>query len=303
MSNEIQYNYGSKHIFTNYGKDDSVILSAGKDETLTIQGSLNIIDKMGESAGITLNGAPVNVSTSSALYLDNLSDVQVITTGAQYLNLLVLTGGGNWTNSNYVGGLVYQATTAYDFAVEGQDYVWCDLIGNSVVRNTGTTVPDYTEITGSNGWYSYEFPNSGNVKYLYYEFHVPHDYKYNSNVYFHVHWCNSWTTSTDSGVVEWEIKTAVFPSNQAQKININYNTVYPTTYAFSSGMGGQAIISETHDGYMSGDIRVDDLILVRLSRYNGVGSNYSGSVWVQMVDLHYQSNKVGTKNKVAPFYS
>lgn len=292
--------YGDKHTFTSYSNQE-VILQGGVGQQLTIQGSLNIIDKYNDSAGITFNGAPINVSTNSALYLNDLSDVQV-STSATYLQHLVITAGANWVNSNWTAGLNFLATTGYDFGIENQDYVWRDLLGDPVARG-GASEPDYTEITGSGGFYSYEFGHSGTAKYLYFTFHVPHDYKAGSDVYFHVHYTNAWTTNTSTGNVRFAILTSIFPSNSASKITYNYNTVYPETKNFSALENGKAIIAETADAYMGGDIRVDDLILCRLTRDNTVGSNYAEKIWVQLVDIHYQSNKNGTKDKVAPFYS
>ena len=53
----------------------------------------------------------------------------------------------------------------------------------------------------------------------------------------------------------------------------------------------------------SGDIRVDDVILLKLTRDTGVANNYPEPVWINGVDIHYQSNKFGTKSKDPPFYT
>lgn len=43
--------YGDKHTFTSYS-DEHVVLRGAPGQQLTIQGSLNIIDKYNDSAGI-----------------------------------------------------------------------------------------------------------------------------------------------------------------------------------------------------------------------------------------------------------
>lgn len=289
--------YGDKHTFTSYS-DNEVILRGSAGQQLTIQGSLNIIDKGSDVAGLYFNGAPLNVSTTSALYLDNLSDVQVSSIG--YLQHLVATAGGNWVNSNYTSGLKVLATTNYDFGIADQDYVWNCMQLPATFKNGGTE-PSFTEITGSNGFYGYEFPYN-QTKNLYFVVNVPYDWKYGTDFYMNVNFVNAVSTNTNSGCVKWNFTSSILHVNQASGAQYNFNSFSPTTINIGVAEGFRAYSTES-DNYFSGDIRVEDIILLKLTRDTAVGNNYVEPVWVNSVDIHYQCNKFGTKSREYPFYT
>lgn len=131
----------------------------------------------------------------------------------------------------------------------------------------------------------------GDIVYL--NFHILHDIKRNSKIYPHVHWASSGTTTGD---VTWEI-TYVTAKGHNQEA-FGSGTSFQITQA-NSATAWQHQISEASDAQAFDAIEVDGVVLVKVELIaNGSGGNVFGL----FADLHYQMERLGTKNKAPDFY-
>lgn len=143
-----------------------------------------------------------------------------------------------------------------------------------------------------------------------FNFHIPHDYVPNSNMYIHVHWSHNGTAI--SGNIQFTFyHTYAKGHNQAdfyaQKTitTTTYNTTNVATTPqyrhrieetqFSSA-GGSATLCD------SGIIEVDGVVMGQI-KLTTAPTVSGGSVFLHYVDLHYQSTNMTTKNKAPNFYT
>jgi hypothetical protein len=200
---------------------------------------------------------------------------------------------------------------------DSPSFGWCDMLGRVIARTTGATVPSFASYRGN--LYQYQFTNGVNVKEMFQEFHIPHDYVPNTDMYIHIHWSQN---VVDTG------GAAAVPGNAKWYFDISYADGYGTP-----GGAAQAFIapittsvvqqgSTTQYGHMIAEVqftgetttastiaksafKIDGLILVRVYRDStDAADTLDQSPFLHFIDIHYQTNGVaGTFSKNTPFYT
>lgn len=141
-----------------------------------------------------------------------------------------------------------------------------------------------------------------------FNFHIPHDYVPNSDMYIHVHWSHNGTAI--SGNIQFTFyHTYAKGHNQAEFYaqKTITTTIYNTTNIATtpryrhrieetqfSSAGGSATLCD------SGIIEVDGVIMGQI-KLTTAPTVSGGSVFLHYVDLHYQSTGMPTKNKAPDF--
>ncbi len=193
---------------------------------------------------------------------------------------------------------------------------WRDIIGEIVVKPTGINDPDWVAYRGS--IYAYRFTNDAHYHEAWINYHIPHDYVPGTDLYVHVHWSQ---ITVDTG------GTAGAPGNAKWYFDISYadghgtagGAADPFTATITQSVVQQATTTQyghmiaevqfTSDGGSAttidrNTIRVDGVILLRVYRDSGDASDtLNQSPFVHMVDVHYQSTNIGTKQKSPDFYT
>lgn len=128
-------------------------------------------------------------------------------------------------------------------------------------------------------------------------FHVNHDVKPGGDAYLHVHWS---TQGVQTFNVVWELSflRALGHSQGAfdvVAVKTLTQAAHPTPW--------QHQIIEVGAGDLITLFEPDELILVTLRRLTNGGTNVTDNVFGLMVDLHYESDRNATPNKVPDFYA
>lgn len=182
-----------------------------------------------------------------------------------------------------------------------------DLEGMVLPRETGPGNPSLSVFRGGNVR-EYAFAANDAIDC---RFHVPHDYLAGSDLFLHIHWGHNGTAISGNLVVTGAAtyskghNQAAFPAEVAPVISVatpNIATIPRWQHRIDeiqfSVAGGSATKLNTTD------IEPDGLILLNL-RTTTIPSISGGSPnqpYIFMVDLHYQSTGIGTKNKAPNFY-
>lgn len=193
------------------------------------------------------------------------------------------------------------------------DWLWHDMLGPISIRGVGASDPSYNVLTG--GIRGYQFDANEEV---FVEFHVPHDYVPGTDLYLHFHWSvNGKTTAgvtggtITGGTVTWGAEVT-YAKGHAQAAFAAPVTFTVASQTVSSTLlkhyitEGQLSASSPSASQLDTDIlETDGLILVRgyLSANNiTVGSGATPAPFLHMIDIHYQSSNLGTRNKSPSFY-
>lgn len=185
--------------------------------------------------------------------------------------------------------------------------VWKDLIGLITVKNSGATAPTLGTYRGNLQQYYFD---SGDEAFL--EFHIPHDYKPGSDMYVHVHWSHTDAVSITGNIVftcEVSYAKGHNQANFSSPITLS-TAAYATTNIATTPQYRHRIeevqltaATPTASQLDSDDIEVDGVILLRITCPTQPAYGGTGHTFIHFVDIHYQSNYFGTKNKAPNFYT
>lgn len=186
-------------------------------------------------------------------------------------------------------------------------FTWKDLLGVMQPDPGGIGAPVLAALIG------------GNVRKYFYgasdrlglDYHIPHDYVPNTDIFLHIHWGHNGTAISGNFVATFSHTyakghgQAIFLSEK--QVAMTYATVNVSTtprYVHRideiqlSTNGGNATLMDTSllepDGVISLDFTVTTLPTI-----TGGSPN---KVYVSYVDVHYQSTSIGTKQKSPNFY-
>jgi hypothetical protein len=185
-------------------------------------------------------------------------------------------------------------------------YGWRDLLGPINIRDTASVLnPGYNVYRG--GIRGYQFAVNDEC---FIEFHLPHDYAPGTDLHIHAHWSHIATTVT-GGSVTWGFEVTYAKGHQQAPFRA---PVTASVLQSASATKYQHMIAETQMSAASpsiaqldtDDIEVDGLILVRAFLQANAMTVSGGGVpepFLHMVDIHYQSTGVPTKNKAPNFYT
>ena len=167
-----------------------------------------------------------------------------------------------------------------------------DIVGTPQEPTTGGGKPSFLQIAMS-GVYTWKF-TTADVQY--YTWHIPHDYVPGSDIYFHTHWFSETTVANNT---KWQ-----FDYLYARGHN---QSAYPTTATSisveqtDSTTAYQHMIAETTAQTIA-NLEPDGVIICKVSRVTPSGTDVTVPVFVPVVDLHYQSTNMATKQKAPNFY-
>lgn len=196
-------------------------------------------------------------------------------------------------------GLTMPKESGYGIKVDlaNPSFGWRDLIGDINVRGSGASDPSFATYTGT-ALRAYQFsPTSEKEVFIVY--HVPHDYVPGTDIYFHAHWSNA-AVAPNTGDVVWGFDyTFAKGFNQEAFPALTSITVTQACPATRY----QHNIAETVAVTISG-MEVDGLLLVRGYRKAAdAADTCTDAVFLHMMDIHYSSTNMATKNKSPSFYA
>lgn len=183
---------------------------------------------------------------------------------------------------------------------------WRDIIGRVVPKVTGAGTPARAIFRGGKiGQYAFV---AGDLYDM--EFHIPHDYVPGTDIYIHVHWAHNGTTITGNAVFDFFHTYAqghnvgTYPAEK--QITLTYPTVDIATTPQYRHRIDEVIMSgpsATVTLMDRDDLTPDGLILMacQLTTLPTIGGG--GKLFINHVDIHYQSNNLSTKNKAPDFYA
>lgn len=198
-------------------------------------------------------------------------------------------------NPVVTGSIIVPKTSGIGILVDtaAPTYAWHDLLGRISVRGAGGQDPGFNVYRTSIRQFQFAVGDECWV-----EYHIPHDYAPNTDVYVHMHWS---LTDTTVETVTWGV-SASYAKGHGDGV---FPAVVTTTVAeASTGVAYTHFITEvqiTGVGLLDKSLlEPDGLILVRtyLSANSGATEPF-----LHFTDLHYQSTNIGSKQKSPPFYT
>lgn len=188
--------------------------------------------------------------------------------------------------------------------IDSPDFGWHDLHGMIHIPEGEPNIPNHVVYIGNIQEYQFDESDMMMVR-----FHLPHDYVIGSNLYIHVHW------STNSTVVTGGSCTWAFETTESKGHNQGAFAPSKTVsiVAPASTIQYRHLISETTLSVPSGsstqldtdNMEPDTLIVCRFYLdSNDITTSNASTVkpFIHMIDLHYQSNGLPTKNKEPNFW-
>lgn len=171
---------------------------------------------------------------------------------------------------------------------------WRDNFASLVAAATGAGSPALTA-----------FGPTGNIKQrafgvgdsVYVTLHMNHDIKVGSTCYVHVHWS---TDGTSTNSVKWQLSYTSATRNDSSHDTFGADTVINIEDS-PDGSAWEHIVSEDVTGFTIPT--VDSLILMELKRVTNGGSENADTVYGLFVDIHYECELYGTKNRAPDFYA
>ena len=265
----------------------------------------------------------IEVIQQPVFNLDHLLDVVISNPGdGQLLEYDTLQGWINTsvpylplgtTSTLYQGDIVaYDSGNSQWRNSDNVAPIWKDLYGAVSIRGAQGNPPTIQAVDANSKFYEFATSNNGLTD-IYFEFHMNHDYKLGSDLYFHVHHLTNHADNSNLKVVftadvslaQLSYSGSTNPSNSKffqesggavtlASIEHTYDASaqyrHVVTEVQLSSNGGSATTLD------SAKVNVDSLILVRLRRNAGAGddSAVNNHVFVLQSDIHYQCARIGT---------
>lgn len=200
-------------------------------------------------------------------------------------------------------GQVYpkESNTGIKIDNAAPDWGWHDLVGNiHYDETTPATLPVYTTYVGNIKARQFDVNDEGFL-----ELHMPHDYAKGTDIYIHVHWSHASLTVTSGGPTYAVEGTYAKGHNQAAfgaPVSVTLTEPASTTRY-------QHMVTESQFSNTGGTGGLLDTALLEpdgmfLLRVTMTANDMNGGVmpFVHLVDVHYQSTQLPTKNKSPDFY-
>ena len=189
---------------------------------------------------------------------------------------------------------------------------WRDIVGQIIPHPTGSAAPAFTAYHTGNTL-SYAFNTNDKIDNI--TFHMPHDYIPGTDIFIHMHWGQNGTAISGSLVVDYYLgyckghnqSSQIFaaPINVAQTVSTPDVATFPRWGHFIneiqvSNNGGDSTHLDTNA------LEPDGLVLMSFNlttKPTITGSATSNLPYIFMIDIHYQSSNIGTKQKSPNFYT
>lgn len=187
---------------------------------------------------------------------------------------------------------------------------WNDLLGIPNIRTIGSNDPSWNVYRGTIRQYQF---SQSQMNELWFSYHMQHDYKPGSDIHLHIHWSQNTVdtggTAGAPGNVKWYFDvTYAKGHNQAAF----FAPITTSVVGTASGTQYQHMLNEvqltsstpTGSQFNSNLLEPDGVIILRAYRdASDVSDTLDQAPFVHFVDIHYQTDRVNTKNKAPNFYS
>lgn len=187
---------------------------------------------------------------------------------------------------------------------------WNDLLGTPNIRTIGSNDPSWNVYRGTIRQYQF---SQSQMNELWFSYHMQHDYKPGSDIHLHIHWSQNTVdtggTAGAPGNVKWYFDvTYAKGHNQAAF----FAPITTSVVGTASGTQYQHMLNEvqltsstpTGSQFNSNLLEPDGVIILRAYRdASDVSDTLDQAPFVHFVDIHYQTDRVNTKNKAPNFYS
>lgn len=176
-----------------------------------------------------------------------------------------------------------------------QNGEWRDLITPLRTPTSGPSIPVLTAV----GSGVIRHPAWAVGDQLWTDWHIQHDYAPSTDVYFHMHWH---TSGTSTAAVVWEFTYYhAKGNNQGNFAFAGAGTVVLASEA-AHGTAYRHMITETAAITIPG-LEPDSMLCTRIRRITNGGADNADIIFGFQADLHYQALSIGTKNRFVPFYT
>lgn len=213
--------------------------------------------------------------------------------------------GSSW-NPGQGEGYYYWNGDYWSFmgSIMGGTSGWRDLVGNVSIRGSGPNDPSWTTWRGNIP--QYQFSNVI-MNQMVFEWHLQHDYKPGSDIYLHVHWSQNVSDPGKAAKWYWEVTYAKGYQQAAFIVPITTSVVQnsdSTAYEHMIAEVQLSAASPSASQLDSDDLEVDGLIIGRLYRDpTDPADTLTSGPFVHYSDIHYQVDRLATKNRNYPFYT
>jgi hypothetical protein len=187
---------------------------------------------------------------------------------------------------------------------------WNDLLGMPNIRVAGANDPTWNIYQGSLRQFQY---SNVIMNEMWFTYHIQHDYKPGSDIHIHTHWSQ---TTIDSGGpagvpgnVKWYIDVSYAKGHNQAAFSAPITTSITQT---ASGTQYQHMLAEVQLSASSPSgsqidsalLEPDGVLIVRLYRNPAdAADTLNQAPFLHFCDIHYQTDRVNTKNKAPNFYA
>ena len=185
------------------------------------------------------------------------------------------------------------------------DFGWADILGALTIHEPGGGGSDPNYGVWKGNIRAYEFNTVGSDE-MFVEYHLPHDYAPGTDIYIHAHWSHN-SASVTTGAVEWTMEATYSKGHNQEAFGTNVVRAFSEN---ASTTQYQHMVTETQLSAASpdatqldsDDLEVDGLILVRVTCSSNTMDG-GANPWLHMLDVHYQTTGISTKNRSPNFYT
>lgn len=188
------------------------------------------------------------------------------------------------------------STTTGGFNVRtGQNGEWRDLIIALRTPVSGPSIPVLTAV----GSGVIRHPAWAINDQLWTDWHIQHDYAPGTDVFMHMHWH---TSGTSTAIVKWEFTFYHAKGNNQGNFAFAGAGTVATCQEAAHGTAFRHMITETAAITVSG-LEPDSILATRIRRVTNGGTDNADTIFGFQTDLHYQALSIGTKNRTPNFYT
>jgi hypothetical protein len=173
---------------------------------------------------------------------------------------------------------------------------WRDLTVVATAAGVGATAPSMGTMT-PNGYRTYYFADSA-LDELFFCFHINHDYRAGTDIYFHIHWSPS---TNSAGNADFKFDYSYAPMQSTGPVYTAFPAV--TTGSLLQAGGGTAWLHQVTEAaaFQPTNLEPDGLLLIRAYRDGRVANandTFAGDAYILTADLHYEIGQLATYNRV-----
>lgn len=172
-----------------------------------------------------------------------------------------------------------------------QDGGWFDILGPYVSRGSGATIPVLTTVGAS----VVQKPLWQIDDLAYWSWHIPHAYKLETDVYFHIHWL---VDNTDVNTVKWQI--SFYYAKKGDPFSFGGTGTIITVEQAASGVPYEHMIAESVAVTIP-SLEPDGFVVAEVKRITNGGTDNTGNVFAWEADIHAQSIEQTTKERNGPW--